>query len=109
LSVALSNGAPITFWIGEYFSNNSGDAGVTSTKLRKSARLFLTFSEEHILDQAFVRYFRRTHRLAQSLPLQEWQNRVQLVFLDPNGIENSWFTDDASLSDNPGVLKQSSA
>ena len=83
-------------WSSDYFiqgrtlTNCSGEV-VTSTELRKSALLLLAYLEDHVIEQAFVKNYHVTKELARTLPFRQWRNRVQLVFLDPNGIENFLF------------------
>ena len=83
-------------WSSDYFirgrtlTNNLGEK-VSSTELRKAALLLLAFLEKEVIEQAFDKKLHLTEKLSRTLPLQTWRNRVQLVFLDPNGMDNAWF------------------
>ena len=83
-------------WSSDYFiqgrtlTNNIGEK-VTSTELRKAGLLLLAFLEREVIEQAFDKKLHLTETLSRTLPLQTWRNRVQLVFLDPNGMDKSWF------------------
>ena len=74
------------FIAGRILTNNMGET-VTSTGIRKAALILLAFLEHEVIETVFEKKLQRTEFLSRTLPLQAWRNRVQLIFLDPNGMD----------------------